>query len=179
MDDKEELLLQQIKNGDGQQAYEQVFKQYYKGIVLEAFYILKDEMEAEDLVQSFFLEFWEKQGLCNINTCLRSYLHTAVRNRCFNLLEKRKTQEKRLKGFLDTLDESSVNPDLEKKDFSKRLEDILAALPKQRLEVVNLVYLEDKKYQEAANVMGISINSVKTHLKLALKSLRSKLNFLI
>ncbi|WP_207424338.1 RNA polymerase sigma factor [Desertivirga brevis] len=179
MDDKEELLLQQIKNGDGLRGYEQIFKHYYKGIVLEAFYILKDEMEAEDLVQSFFLEAWEKQILGNINTSLRSYLHTAVRNRCFNLLEKRKTEEKRLNSFLDTLDEFSVNPDLERKEFSKRLELMLAALPKQRLEVVNLVYLEEKKYQEAASAMGISINSVKTHLKLALKSLRSKLNSLI
>jgi RNA polymerase sigma-70 factor (ECF subfamily) len=42
----------------------------------------------------------------------------------------------------------------------------------QKLTAVKMVYLEGKKYKDAANEMGISVNSLKTHLKSALKMLR-------
>ena len=51
---------------------------------------------------------------------------------------------------------------------------LLSELPLQRLEAFNLVYIENKKYQQAADEMGISINSIKTHLKLAVKTLRKR-----
>ena len=54
------------------------------------------------------------------------------------------------------------------------MQTLLGELSTQRLEVFSLVYLEDKKYKEAAEEMGITVNSVKTHLRLALKTLQQK-----
>jgi RNA polymerase sigma-70 factor (ECF subfamily) len=51
----------------------------------------------------------------------------------------------------------------------------LNELPAQRFKAFNLVHMEDKKYHEAAKEMGISVNSLKSHLKLAVKFLRMRL----
>ncbi len=166
----------QVKEENCLQSYEMVFKSHYKPLVLEAFFILKDEMEAEDLVQSFFAEAWERQLLQNINTSVKAYLHTSIRNRSLNLLEKRQNEKKKLDKYLYGKEEIVLDNQLERSESASMIKSILNELPKQRLEVVNLVYLEDKKYQEAADEMGISINSIKTHLKLAVKNLRARLN---
>ena len=64
---------------------------------------------------------------------------------------------------------------MESAESARRVNAIMKDLPVQRSTAFSLVYLENKKYKEAADEMGISINSVKTHLKLAVKVLQQKL----
>lgn len=52
---------------------------------------------------------------------------------------------------------------------------VLSELPTKRFRAFQLVHLEDKKYSEAAHEMGISINSLKSHLKLAVKFLKMRI----
>lgn len=47
-------------------------------------------------------------------------------------------------------------------------------LPPQEMAAIRNVILEDKKYKDAAMDMGISVNTLKTHLSRALKILRKK-----
>ena len=60
-------------------------------------------------------------------------------------------------------------------EYDGKLDLIFNQLPVQRRKAFKLVYLEDKKYKEAAEEMGVSVNSIKTHLKLAVKALQQKL----
>ncbi|HEY9260800.1 sigma-70 family RNA polymerase sigma factor [Chitinophaga sp.] len=170
-DDK--LLLHQLREGDIK-AYEQLFKKYYKSLTVDAYYLLKDETEAEDQVQSLFIEIWDKQLYHNITYSVKSYLHTAIRNKCLSFIEKGKNEHKRFNAYVNTLEDEINENVVENKETENRLNLILNELPIQRLRAFSLVYLEDKKYKEAAEEMGITINSVKTHLKLALKILQKK-----
>ncbi|MCF3111259.1 sigma-70 family RNA polymerase sigma factor [Niabella sp. CC-SYL272] len=156
------------------EAYAVLFKKYYRMLVLEAFYYLKDEMEAEDLVQSIFIEIWNKQLYRNIKVSLKSYLHTSVRNRSFGLLEKKKTAKKRLDAYTYHLEQVTSDDRIGRKESEKIVRETLEELSLQRSKAFTLVYLEDKRYSEAALEMGISVNSLKTHLKLAVKSLQQK-----
>src|SRR5690242_9472009 len=92
------FLLEQLKAGSVA-AYEQLFKKYYKILNLHAYYMLKDEMEAEDQVQSLFIEIWDKQLFHQIRSSVKSYLHTAVKNKCLMALEKKKVNNKRLNRY--------------------------------------------------------------------------------
>ncbi|MBX6381042.1 MAG: sigma-70 family RNA polymerase sigma factor [Thermoflavifilum aggregans] len=64
---------------------------------------------------------------------------------------------------------------MEQGELATNIKSILNEFPPQQQKVFSLIYMENKRYQEAADEMGISINSVKTHLKLALKIFRVKL----
>src|SRR5690606_24931383 len=98
----------------------------------------------------------------------------AIRNRCLNTIEKWKLEEKRFNNRFD------VNSDRTEPDWMERIEmenefnSLLETLPPQRLQAFYLVYMDKKRYKDAAEEMGITINSIKTHLKLAVKDLRRK-----
>jgi len=164
-------LLSKFKSGD-KAAFEQVFRLYLKPLRLNAFLILKNEQEAEDLVQQLFLDIWNQQLYRNIQSSLKAYLHTSIKHRCLNYLKKLSRQTKNLYEYAvqqDT-DTAEVN-----EQPSPQLLTVLDGLPAQQLKAFHLIHMENKRYREAAEEMGISINSLKSHLKLAVKFVRIKL----
>ncbi|HEY0611469.1 MAG TPA: sigma factor [Chitinophaga sp.] len=54
------MLLAQLRAGDPE-AFEILFNRYFKLLWMEAYARLDDADEAEDIVQEFFMEFWERQ----------------------------------------------------------------------------------------------------------------------
>lgn len=171
-DDRELLAL--LKRGS-LEAYEILFKKYYGLLCLQANILLKDEAEAEDLVQELFVEIWDKKIYKQIDHSLKAYLYCAVKNRCLNLIQKNKLIRERLKSYDETRSTKKDPGWIEQGELATNIKTILNEFPPQRQKVFSLVYMENKRYQEAADEMGISINSVKTHLKLALKIFRVKL----
>lgn len=168
-----ESLFFALKRGDIA-AYETVFKQYYKSLVVEAFYLLKDAAEAEDQVQQFFVDAYSTNALSSIRTSVKAYLHTAIRNRCLNLLAKQRAEDSHKESYLQSETGQLIESDirLENRELFEKMELAISKLPDRRLQALKLVYLEERKYQEAADILGISINSIKTHLRLALEALR-------
>lgn len=167
-------LLSDFKKGD-EAAFKQVFRFYYKPLRLQAFLILKNEEEAEDLVQQLFLDLWNKQLYRNVHQSLKAYLHMAIRNRSLNYLAKSNMEIKMRQEYAGrqaNLHQWEENPD---QPFQLNLLAVLNELPPQRYKAFSLVHIKDKKYHEAALEMGISINSLKSHLKLAVKFLRVRL----
>lgn len=170
------LLLRDFKAGS-EAAFEQVFKLYYKSLHLQALLLLKDGGEAEDQVQQLFLDLWNKKQYRKVQLSIKAYLHAALKNRCLNHLNKLSVHtrlQNEYGGHTSTdlqyetsLDEVPPSP--------PNLLAVLAELPIQRRKAFSLVHLQDKKYQEAAREMGISVNSLKTHVKLAVRFLRMRL----
>lgn len=166
-----------VKAGDIN-AYGRLFKNHYKLLIAEAFYLLGDEMEAEDLVQNLFVEIWDKKLYLNIHGSVKAYLRVSVRNKSLTLLGKRKVNQKRHNDYIQSLEDQTEDIDPGGSDTERDINQIVDKLPLRRLQVVNLVFVQNKKYKEAAAEMGISINSVKTHLKLAIKVLKTQsINF--
>lgn len=168
--DQHELLVL-FRSGD-RAAFEQVFRLYVKPLRLNAFLILKNEQEAEDLVQQLFLEIWNQQLYRNIQVSLKAYLHTSIKHRCLNYLKTLNRQTKKLHEYAVQLEADSPEAD---EQPSPQLLTVLDGLPPRQSKAFHLIHMQNKKYLEAAGEMGISINSLKSHLKLAVKFLRTKL----
>ncbi len=166
-------LLRDFQAGDAE-AIEKAFKFYYKPLRVQAYLILKSEEEAEDQVQQLFLDIWNRQLFRNIQESLKAYLFTAIRNRCFNCITKATHVNKAMEEYKEivkiTATEEYNEPALQPYYIA-----VLKELPAQRFRAFQLVHLEDKKYNEAAREMGISVNSLKSHLKLAVKFLKMRL----
>lgn len=171
-DDNELLLL--LKNGS-LEAYEILFKKYYKALCAQATFMLVDEAKAEDLVQKLFIDFWDKKIYRKIDRSLKAYLYRSVRNLCINEIERSKLLKRKLEIYHEYQLKREEAPSLEQKELAATIRNILREFPSQRLKAFTLVYMEDKRYHEAAEEMGVSVNSLKTHLKLALRVLRDKL----
>jgi RNA polymerase sigma-70 factor (family 1) len=156
-----------------QKAFRELFVRFYQPMVLVARFYLKNDPETEDIVQQFFLKFWEENLFKKIKTSFRQYLHISIRNACYNHLERQKQhlhvepdpgQITALEQAIDFLLHSE-----ERKIFEKAFDE----LPPQSRKVFELVYFSNQSYHQAAGALNISINTVKSHLKNALKILRS------
>ncbi|RZK76957.1 MAG: sigma-70 family RNA polymerase sigma factor [Pedobacter sp.] len=174
MEDEDQILLNELKSGR-KAAYELVFKKYYKALAMKAFLMLDDEMEAEDLVQNLFVSMWEKSKFDSVNSSLKAYLFRATHNQCLMALRSRKVANKRMEAYTGIDDADNQQSELELANNENHINEVFQQLPPQRQKAFKLVYLDDKKYKDAAEEMGVSVNSLKTHLKLAVKMLQQKL----
>src|SRR5690606_140738 len=94
---------------------------------------------------------------------------------CLNSLRKEESDQRKRMGFYEVYSHETNVPDSNvSESLYNRLANALQQLPKQRQVALQMVYFEKKKYQEAASLMGISINSLKTHLKIGIKNLREQ-----
>lgn len=169
-----ELLLQ-LKRGNAE-AYDALFLKYYKMLCVNAYFYVEEEEEAKELVQQFFVEFWEKRTYLHLEGDIKGYLYQAVKNKCLNRLRKWENEQKlaeRLQTETCRIAEEEDREVIE--NIYEMLDKALHELPMQRREALTMVYMQDKRYRDAAQTMGISINSLKTHLKLGLKNLRERL----
>ena len=150
---------------------EVLFEFYYRSLVLWADTFLSDIPAAEDVVQDFLVDFWEKRAYERITSgSIRGYLFAAVRNRALKLLEKRDVLRE-AGGVLPVLvDESDT--DWLTEEILQAVEAEIEKLPPRMREVLRAVYIDGLSYRETAEKFVISIATVKTLLVNALKRLR-------
>ena len=150
---------------------EVLFEYYYRPLVLWADTFLSDIPAAEDVVQDFLVDFWEKRAYERITSgSIRGYLFAAVRNRALKLLEKRDVLRE-AGGVLPVLvDESDT--DWLTEEILQAVEAEIEKLPPRMREVLRAVYIDGLSYRETGEKFVISIATVKTLLVNALKRLR-------
>jgi len=168
-------LISRLKEGD-LTAFDELYLKYYALLCASAYLFLKNGQEAKDLVQSLFLDIWDRQLYVHFHDDIKGYLFLAVKNRCINQLKKQRMREKTRRGYAAWQDETGPEEiGYEEGDYG-RLEAALEEMPDQKKRAIQMVYIHGKKYQDAADSMRISINSLKTHLKTGLKLLRIEIN---
>ena len=128
---------------------------------------------AEDIVQEVFEKIWKKSTRIDERASIDSYLFVAVRNACFTFL-KNKRERVDLEDVKQNLKVSEEVVEFETPELN-RLWGEIENLPLQCKVVFKLVILEDMKYKDVADSLGISVNTVKTQMKIAYKTLREKI----
>ncbi|NLR77267.1 RNA polymerase sigma factor [Chitinophaga eiseniae] len=180
----DEAILALLKTGNTGDAFEFIFKKYYRLMWTKAYLGTGDATDADDLVQSVLSSIWERALYHNINGSLKSYLLISVRNQVNDYHKVKQRALKRIERYAELVDQDCVfesrEPDPEdrwraQEQLHRQLHELLEELPTQRQRAFTLVYMQQKKYHEVADNMGISVNSLKTHLKIAVKTLRNKL----
>ena len=69
-------------------AYEVLFKQWYEPLCRYAYSILRNQEDAEDIVQKIFCKLWEQGEKMEINISIKSYLYKMVHNASLNRIKQ-------------------------------------------------------------------------------------------
>ena len=101
-------IVERLKNGD-LSAFDVMFTKYYKVLCVSAYFFIHDEDASKDLVQTLFVDIWEKKLYLHFHDDIKSYLHRAVKNRCINHIATQKTRDKNKTAFGD-LQETNTPP---------------------------------------------------------------------
>ena len=153
--------------------FEQIYKAYSEPMFLYALSFLISEEEAEDVIQEVFVNFWKDNTYQKIkNEVTKTYLFRSVKNNCLNRLKKKDGLRDRLDLLREEIDEEEMvnwNDEL-----IQEVENEIANMPEQTREIIQAVFFRDLKYQEVADQLGVSINTVKTLLKHGMKYLRER-----
>lgn len=164
---------EKLRSGD-EEAFQRLFHCYYVPLCLYSVQITESIEDSEDLVQDFFLRFWEKKFYRDVDTDLKAYLFNSVRNLSLNYVKKHRTY------VFEELEEHACmsEDDCTEEEIANSYRHLHAAfqqLSPQEARVLRSIVLQGKSYKEVAEEMGISVNTVKTHLARGMRFLRTQL----
>ena len=158
-------------------AFEQVFKMHYKNLHAYAFTMLKDEDEAEEMVQQVFFKLWERSEHLSFSGSIAAYLYRAVHNESLNFIKHQKVKAGHQLHVAYSMKNKSeqAQSKMIRKELENKFREALNELPEQCRTVFQLSRFEDMKYKEIADKLDISVKTVENHMGKALKLLRTKL----
>ena len=149
----------------------EAFDRFNDGMVFYARQWLDKRVDAEDVVQELYIRLWEAPGLAFDNErALKSYLYKMVRNACINRLG----QKDALRYAIDLIAEE-IHEERHVAFDETVAAEITAAieqLPERTRMIFKSVFFDGRKYQEAADEHGVSVNTVKTLLRVGMRQLR-------
>lgn len=183
MKPNETLLLQQLKEGNST-AYRHLYDNHYKILCHIASQYLHDDYMAETVVGDVIFQIWKMRDRLNVQTSLRQYLLRAVRNKCFDILKSdyanhelslSSTDRSSLEYIGTIADESHPLGSLLENELEGVLAEAISELPEDTRRVFEMSRFENMKYNDIAQQLGISVNTVKYHIKRALAILTEKL----
>jgi|WetSurMetagenome_2_1015567.scaffolds.fasta_scaffold121902_2 RNA polymerase sigma-70 factor, ECF subfamily len=159
------------------QSFEVLFRQYYQMLCSYAYRFVNDSDTAEEIVQDLFYKLWAKRSELQINVSVKSYLFSAVHNRCLKFIEHRNVEARYKNYYL--LHESEVDAEPHHHtnvgELQMIIDQTLDSLPERCSKIFRLNRFEGLKYHEIANKLSISIKTVEANMGKALKMLRKKL----
>ena len=180
MTSPEQKLIEGIRQGDIG-VFEEIYKKYYTFLCLIAEFIIRNPSDAEEIVSDVFVRIWNMRGKIQINTSLKAYLIKAVQNTPLNYLERTKLINRSTERLSDAnayslvWDSNYPLGQLYEKETIEIIENCVKSLPEGCREVFQLSRDKDYTYLEIACKLGISVNTVKTQMKIALSRLRESL----
>lgn len=172
----ERVLVNRLKNGDSK-AFSSIFTAYYRDLVIFAARFTREISSAEEIVEDTFVSFWEDRELIKISISLKSYLLKIVQNRCIDWLRHKKTVQTHYEYSLLNSPKSIANTDsyLLFSELNEQIQTTLKLLPDQISETFRMNREKGLKYNEIAEILGVSVRTVEVRIGRALSLLRSHL----
>lgn len=163
-------------NADTTAVFEKVFKEHFKGLHSYAFTIIKDDADAEEIVQNVFFKLWERREQMAELQSVNAYLYRAVYNESLNYLKHQKVKMAYQSHTMHSNQQASNPADSASlKELEAKIQTAMNDLPEQCRTVFQLSRFEELKYREIADRLGISVKTVENQMGKALKVLRTKL----
>jgi RNA polymerase sigma-70 factor (ECF subfamily) len=168
-------LAEELRQGGegSEKAFETIYRQYHRLMYAVAFRYLASPEDAEDMVADVFVRFWEMHRTIVIETSLRNYLYTMMKNMILN--RWRKSEPVFIADYSEAQqkeDDDGFEKMLEQKELLEQIHKAIDDLPEQKRRICLMKLEENLRNEEIAKRMNISPNTVKTHYMQALRQLR-------
>jgi len=156
--------------------FEKFFIENYKRACLIVFRYISDHSLVEDIVQESFVILWEKQSkIYTTKEDLRKYLFVTVRNRAISYLRSIKIKNVDLEISLPEIKQMDNEKLYDEEELSVQIEKAIKKLPIKCREIFLLAYVKNLTYNDIAQQLSISKNTVKTQMVIAYRILRQEL----
>lgn len=163
MDESE--IRQLLAAGREREAFERIVQTYQSKVYHLALSMTRDQATAKDLAQEAFLRVWKALPRYDGRASFSTWIYAITRNVCLTEISRAKRRPSL------SLDAPYSGPPIEWAEPTEReatakmdIEVLLARLSPSHEQVLRLFYLEQKSYQETAELLGQPLGTVKTNL---------------
>ena len=155
---------------------ESLFNTYFRRLVYFSYQIVANKESAEDIVQEVFLKYYQNKEDAVVNDLL-TYLYSSVKNASLNAIRNQKVEAKyQAQATISEVDEDYIVTAITRAEVIAELNAALETLPEGCRKISYLSFIEEKKNQEIAQELGISVTTVKSQKQRSLQLLRLRLN---
>jgi len=154
-------------------AFDTLYWKYHQAVYRNIFKFVKEQIITEDILQEVFAKLWEKRKEINPSQSVAGWLFVISFNLSVDYVRKKLREQTIHKELLnlDFDDDYSLDRKNVYEDQYQLLEKAIAQLSPKKRKIVTLCKLEGKTYDEVAQELNISRNTVKEHLSIAMVKL--------
>lgn len=163
-----ELVVKLV--ADDVSAFDALYWKYHQAVYRNIFKFVKEPIATEDILQEVFARLWEKRKDINAGQSVAGWLFVISFNLSVDYVRKKLREHTFHKELYNLNIETSNwedNPGAYEEQY-RLLEDALSQLSPKKQKIVTLCKLEGKTYDEVAEELKISRNTVKEHLSIAM-----------
>lgn len=161
-----------LEEGRRDQAFECLLARYRTKVYRLAFSFVRSPADAEDLAQEAFVRLWRALPLYDGRASFSTWLYVIARNACLSELRRRGVRP--TTPLDDVAEPAAPAPAGCGRDLRLDCETLVETLPEPQRQVVRLFYLEDRSYEQVAEMLGMPINTVRSHLHRARRRLAAQ-----
>lgn len=168
-------LTERLRLGESA-AFAEVYERFFVVLYKHALNRLRDEEQAKDIVQELFEDLWSKKESLFIQSNLSNYLYTAIRNKVLKVIAHQhvvSAYAAKHAVFLKP-DEGLTDHRVRERQLAAIIEKEVQSLPPKMKAVFELSRKHNYTHKEIAEQMDITEQSVRSHIKNALKILKVK-----
>jgi len=163
-------IITGLKRGD-EKAFKSVFKMFYRRLCFFASGIIESQA-ACDVVQDAFVKLWVRKAQFNRLDSIKTFLYQTVKNTCINEYKHKLVVNKYLERSYDPIDENNIYHRIIETEVAEEIRKAIQTLAPGYRDVIYLSYFQEMSNQEIAEILDVSINTVKTQKLRALRLLR-------
>ena len=150
--------------------FENIYRSKYRNLYLYAGDFIAEREVCRDILSDVFAQLWMRRSEIDIET-VDAYLRSAVRNACISYLRQHNRYQDLSPEFLNLTDTQQAQLD----SMDSRIEELqkaISLLPERTRFALEQCALNQKSYQETAQLMNITPEGVKFHIKKAYSFIR-------
>lgn len=184
---KDDVLVKRAIGGD-EKAYKELVDKYQRALYFHILKMIKDKEQVNDLVQEAFVKAFDNLNTYSTNYAFSTWLYRIATNHTIDYLRKKKLKTLSIDEPVKTrdgemqmqLEDESAGTDrnIIRKQRQNIVQDAIEDLPKKYRKVIEMRHMEEKSYQEIADVLDLPLGTVKAHIfrarELLYKALKDK-----
>jgi len=165
--------IQAALRGDDR-AYKRLMQKYHDAIFNFIQRMIRDRPQVEDLTQEAFIKAFGSLKNFNDEFAFSTWLYKIAMNNCIDYIRKRKLPlysidkpiESKDSDYTFELPDESYEADknLIRDQRTKVLNDAIERLPRKYKHVIHLRHVEERSYEEIAEMLKLPIGTVKAHI---------------
>ena len=164
-------IIDNCRQGNRQAQFE-LYRLYSKAMYNICMRMLKDEMDAEDILQNSFIDIFSKLHTFQHQSSIGAWIKRIVINNCINFLKKRRLDIEELNDNHTNVTEASTEDVPDVKLTVEQVNQAMHLLPTGYRVVFNLYMFEGYDHREISEILNVSEATSKSQYSRAKRKLK-------